>query len=301
MRTLLLCLPFTIGLSPAFVQAQKPSPKFSWVTPPPKSIPPRIVQAKFRSQANQADVGYCILLPLGYEDPASESQRYPVIYWLHGGRPGSEWKAANMAPYFLKAMQAGTLPPVIYVFPNGGRLSHYDHEGFQGEQAFLELIEHIDGTYRTIASRAGRAVEGFSQGGRGTGRYMLKHPELFCSAAPMGGGHQHELRISENNGAESESLTISPAWNNTWDLAKRFAESGQQQPRILVVDGDADFNFEANQQWHEHLTNCGIKSEFIIVPGAKHSAKEVYDQVGDQIIQFHVESFRQTGALPAAE
>ena len=65
------------------------------------------------------------------------------------------------------------------------------------------------------------------------------------------------------------------------------------------VDGDADFNFEANKEWHEHLTKLGIKNEFIIVPGAKHSATEVYDAVGQQVMQFHVESFRQSGALKA--
>ena len=42
------------------------------------------------------------------------------------------------------------------------------------------------GTYRTIAERSGRGIEGFSQGGRGTVRYMFNHPELFCSAAPGG-------------------------------------------------------------------------------------------------------------------
>ena len=31
-----------------------------------------------------------------------------------------------------------------------------------------ELIPHIDATYRTVAERGGRGLEGFSQGGRGT-------------------------------------------------------------------------------------------------------------------------------------
>ena len=77
-----------------------------------------------------------------------------------------------------------------------------DHRCIDGATAaafIKELIPHIDKTYRTIASRKGRAIEGFSQGGRGTARHMFKYPELFCSVAPMGGGHQHEKRISENN------------------------------------------------------------------------------------------------------
>ncbi len=28
---------------------------------------------------------------------------------------------------------------------------------------------------------------------------MFKYPELFCSAVPIAGGHQHEKRVSEHN------------------------------------------------------------------------------------------------------
>jgi endo-1,4-beta-xylanase len=38
-----------------------------------------------------------------------------------------------------------------------------------GESVFVrELIPHIDATYRTWGTREGRALEGYSQGGRGT-------------------------------------------------------------------------------------------------------------------------------------
>ena len=95
-------------------------------------------------------------------------------------------------------------------------MSHYDYKKWLGETAFVkELIPHIDQTYRTIADRSGRGLEGFSQGGRGTARIMFRYPELFDSAAPMGGGHQHEKRISENNGRESKNLVFDPPDNNT--------------------------------------------------------------------------------------
>ncbi len=59
-----------------------------------------------------------------------------------------------------------------------------------------EVIPHIDKTYRTIGKREGRAIEGFSQGGRGTTRIMFKYPELFCSAAPGGQGAGEETFCS---------------------------------------------------------------------------------------------------------
>jgi len=171
---------------------------FKWVNDFPKDKYPGLRHATFRSPSMNVEVGYCVYLPPGYDAAENQARRYPVVYWLHGGRPGSETKVIGLTPFFDKAIKKGEVPPAIYVFPNGGIVSHYDYPILKspGETVFIrELIPHIDATYRTVASRNGRAVEGFSQGGRGTARYLFKYPELFCSAAPMGGGHQHEKRI----------------------------------------------------------------------------------------------------------
>jgi hypothetical protein len=37
-------------------------------------------------------------------------RRYPVVYYLHGGRPGSELLGAGMAACVAAAMEAGTVP-----------------------------------------------------------------------------------------------------------------------------------------------------------------------------------------------
>jgi len=291
--------------SPLLAQNQEPPKKkpkkpapFQWVNPLPQNVHPRVQHRTFESDANKTKVGYAILLPKQYDK--SPNKKFPVVYWLHGGRPGGEHKSVSMAPYFDKAMSSGKVPAMIYVFPNGGKLSHYDHGDSKGETAFLELIKHIDSTYRTIDARSGRAIEGFSQGGRGTGRYMFKHANLFCSAAPMGGGHQHEKRISENNGVESEHVTIVPATNNTWDLAKRYSMSDTHRLRILIVVGDKGFNFETNKEWHAHLDALDIEHEFVIAPDVPHSSRKVYDVLGTKVMDFHVESFRQSGAIQAA-
>lgn len=188
-----------------YAQQDKKEATFKWVNPFPKGKYPGLSHGTLRSTANNVDVGYCIYLPPGYDAPENKDRRYPVVYWLHGGRPGGETKVISLTPHFDDAMKKGIVPPMMYVFPNGGIVSHYDYPKLKslGETAFIkELIPHIDKNYRTIAAREGRALEGFSQGGRGTARYMFNYPELFCSAAPMGGGHQHEKRISENTGDE---------------------------------------------------------------------------------------------------
>jgi len=166
---------------------------FSWVSPlaNPESaksgLPQTVRHATFKSASMGIDVGYYIYLPPGYE---SAKERYPVVYHLHGGRPGGEGKAVRLASYVDKAIAAGMIKPTIYVFPNGGPVSWYDMPAMKdglGESVFVkELVPHIDATYRTWGTREGRALEGYSQGGRGTTRIMFKHPQLLLSVAPGG-------------------------------------------------------------------------------------------------------------------
>jgi hypothetical protein len=61
-------------------------------------------------------------------------------------------------------------------------------------------------TGREEAFSTGRGIEGFSQGGRGTVRYMFAHPELFCSAAPGGSGLGAERAQANDNGVETSSF-----------------------------------------------------------------------------------------------
>jgi enterochelin esterase-like enzyme len=273
--------------------AAKPK-EFHWVTPKPKTGTPGLNHAVFDSPSNGQKVGYYVDLPPGYDDPKNAQRRYPVVYALHGGRPGGEDKYLSIVPVVHEAMTAGKVPPAIYVFPNGGVVSHYDYPKLKafGETAFIkELIPHVDRTYRTIASREGRAIEGFSQGGRATARDMFKYPELFCSAAPMGGGHQYEKHIAENGGDEG-AYQFEPG-NNTYDLAERYSKSSHPWVRILVVVGDQDANYQPNLEWTLHLQKLGITYRKRILPGVPHSQKLVYEQAGLEIMKFHADNFAE--------
>lgn len=267
---------------------------FRWVNKLPTERTPLLKHGTFHSAANQTEVGYYIYLPPGYDAAENVTRRYPVVYYLHGGRPGGENKSINMAAVFDAAMKAGRVPPMIYVFVNGGAMSHYDFPAQKsfGETAFVkELIPHIDAAYRTIAERAGRGLEGFSQGGRGTARIMFKFPELFCSTAPMGGGHQHELHAAEHDGRETSGVQFEPG-NNSYDLARKYVPRMQKFPmRILVGVGMQDMNYEANLDWMRHLESLGIPCERAIAGDAPHSAVACYRNLGDRVMRFHAQSF----------
>lgn len=294
LRIAFVCI-FALCLTATTQAQQKPKKKpapFRWVNPLKAELP-GASHHTFRSPSMKIDVGYVIYLPPAYEKDTET--RFPVVYYLHGGRPGSEIKSVGLIPKIHAAMMAKKVAPAIYVFVNGGPVSHYNYpkkENGMGEDVFInELIPHIDKTYRTIADRAGRGIEGFSQGGRGTARIMLKHPDLFCSAAPGGGGYETEKRISENHGKESEALIFAEGYN-TWDLARAYAKNPSPKFRILIHVGTKGFNYENNLAYMKFLESLNIEFERLIVPEAPHSAKVIYEKQGETIMKFHAESFR---------
>lgn len=299
MRLLVFCILVTFAVTPALAQTAPKEAPFSWVAPMThpdwaKTILPSSVRhATFKSPSMGIDVGYYIYLPPGYEtgrDP------YPVVYHLHGGRPGAENKAVRLAGYVDKAVQKGVIKPTIYVFPNGGPVSWYDMPEMSqamGESVFVqELIPHIDATYRTWGTREGRALEGYSQGGRGTTRIMFKHPDRFLSVAPGGSGYGPEKTIQENDGYESEKLRFLPVGYNAWDLAKAYAELRDRPPlNILIWDGTRCFNYEFNLKYSAYITQLGIPHDFLSIPDVPHTATGSYDMKGDDIMTHHQKIF----------
>ena len=277
-------------------EKKKTPPPFAWINPLPENHHPALSHAIFRSPSMNIDVGYAILFPPSYEsDP---EKRFPVVYYLHGGRPGSEAKSVKLAESIHDAMK-GKKPVAesIYVFVNGGPVSHYnmpDDPAAQGADVFInELIPHIDATYRTIAEREARGIEGFSQGGRGTMRLSLRHPDLFCSAAPGGGGYETEKKISESGGYESENLKFAEG-DNVWDLARRYVEGDSPKVRWLVYVGTEGFNYQNNLDYMKHLDSLRIKYQKLIVPGVDHSGFRIYEKKVKRIVRFHAKNFARS-------
>jgi len=287
------CLVNTVCAQKSAIK-KKPQP-FRWVNPLKQEYV-GVTHATFKSPSMQLDVGYCIYLPDAYGKAGNEDLQFPVVYYLHGGRPGSELKSVRLATYIHKHVSSGAVPPMIYVFVNGGPVSHYNlpkREKAMGEDVFVkELIPHVDATYRTIADRKSRGIEGFSQGGRGTTRIMFKHPHLFCSAAPGGAGQATEKRISEENGHENDNLVFAPGYN-TWDLARKYAQIPEPSLQILVHVGTKGFNYENNLEYMTFLESLKIPFDRLIVPDVPHSAQKIYEQRGLDLMKFHAESFRR--------
>ena len=127
--TLLLALAISVPSQAQQNKTKKAKPTmadFKWVNPPTKwqvenSMPPGVSHHTFKSESMDLDVGYYIYRPEAYEKQPDRA--FPVVFHLHGGRPGSESKSYKLATYVDAAIKAGDVQPTIYVFPNGGPMS----------------------------------------------------------------------------------------------------------------------------------------------------------------------------------
>ena len=175
-----------------FVQnAEAQTSSVKWNNPSIANAPAGIQHQSFFSQSMQTDVGYTVYVPPGY---ATSNQSYPVIYFLHGIN-GNEWNYHSSTSGNQNALPAliesGQVAPAIVIFVNGGKgLNYINASGSCAStkacpetMIITELIPDVDARFRTIASREGRAIQGFSMGGIGASYYGVKYPQLFSSVA----------------------------------------------------------------------------------------------------------------------
>lgn len=144
-----------------------------------------------------------VYLPPGYD--SAPQRRYPVVYLLAGfnGRgtvflndtPGDE----NIAQRLDRLIGSGAVAPMIVVMPDcltrlgGSQYINSSATGRYEDHLVQELVPHIDRSYRTLASRAARAVSGKSSGGYGALMLAMRHPDVFGLAASHSGDLYFEL------------------------------------------------------------------------------------------------------------
>lgn len=256
---------------------------------------PNLHYKTFESKTVQEKVSYLLFLPPGYE--AAVAQRYPVVYWLHG-IGGSQQGVPAMAARLTEAIEEQKCPAMIVVFVNGMIRSGYadspDGKIPVETVSLKELIPHIDTTYRTVATREGRIVEGFSMGGGGAAKWGFKYPEIFGTVSILAGA----MWDPAGPGRGPQAMTDIPA-DNPWLLVDRNSASIRGRTAVRVVVGGADGLKETNTKFHQKLDSLGIAHEFHIIPDAPHSPNPLYDGLGEANWKFWSASLARTNIAPA--
>ncbi|MFZ2642572.1 MAG: alpha/beta hydrolase-fold protein [Verrucomicrobiia bacterium] len=255
-------------------QPKKPQEvlKGEWLDPD-QSAPNGTQYKTFHSAVIGSNVSYLVWLPPGYE---RGTKRYPVIYWLHGRSKNQRTGALIFVPQVEAAIKEGLLPPVIVVSVNGVGPSYYldaPNGRLPVESVIIkDLIPHVDRTYRTIARREGRVIEGYSMGGFGAARLGFKFPELFGTVVVSAGALQN------SNGFNPEEHPKQLARKNAGKLRKT---------RIHIGCGSLDGLLPTNLELHRLLQQLGIEHSYQVVPDMAHDSALYYEKLGTKVFEFH--------------
>jgi len=256
----------------------------------------------FRSPAAGAEVSFHIYAPPAYA--ADPDRRFPVVYWLHGSGGGVSG-ISRLSSLVDEAVATGRVQPFLLVFVNGLRMGMY--VDWANGRAPLETVivqelrPHVDANWRTIATREGRLLDGFSMGGYGAGRFGFRYPELFRSVSMMGAGPMQETleRTPRASRVQAEDL-LRDVYGGGQDRfravsPRRYAEQNAatlaRDSRLRLVIGDLDETLENNRDFHEHLTRLGIPHDWIVLPGVGHDPFQVLTALGDRQWAFYREAF----------
>jgi enterochelin esterase-like enzyme len=267
------------------------------VTPPARA--PRVESHTFESNAAKANVSYHLYTPEIYD--SEKERRFPVLYWLHGsggGRAG----IAPVSAWFVAAIREGKIPPMLVVFPNGLASSMWcdSKDGAVPMETIVvkELLPHIDATFRTIATREGRIVEGFSMGGYGAARLGFKCPQHFGAVSILAGGPL-DLDFAgpraTGNPAERERI-LKDTFGGDLDyyrsqnpilVAQQQADAVRGKVRVRMAGGARDNTGPLNRAYSEQLKKLNIAHTFTIVPGVGHDTRALLKGLEEENWEFY--------------
>ena len=141
-----------------------------------------IDRASFTSSALPGEGSFLVYLPPGY---ASTTQRYPVLYLLHG-RNGhaTAFLEVGIQESLDRLIHDRAIPPMIAVMiQDRSGLDNWRNVGGRHSETYVvEVQELIDRMLPTIATRSGRAIAGSSMGGFGAMHVALANPYRFAVA-----------------------------------------------------------------------------------------------------------------------
>ena len=218
---------------------------------PDAKLAGRVEQHTYHSTVTNREEPYRIYLPPGYD---SSDQSYPVLYLIHGlPYDESHWDNLGADDIADANIQAGGLPPFIIVMPGAAPDSIFvttagGEHSLEG-QIVIDLIPHVDATYRTQTVREGRAIGGISRGGVWSLEIGLRHADMFAAV----GGHSPALKYN-----------LAPQMYDPFYLLE---EPGVSDLRIYLDAGDTDWALQDTQRLHEAISAKGIPSQFVVHPG----------------------------------
>lgn len=203
-----------------------------------------------------------VYTPPGY-DPQGD-KTYPVLYLIHGATDTHEtWFKVGRMNFILDNLIAdGKAEPMIVVMPYANTGMTYLAKPIaapQGsgvnvfnEEIVKEIIPYVEKNYKTQSGAAGRAIAGFSRGGRQTLDAGLARPDVFsyvCGFAPAA----NVENLDNGSYASADDLKkLNLLWlscgvddglyQRTLDFAKKLDEMGVPYESMYTPGGHTWMN-----------------------------------------------------------
>ena len=223
----------------------------------------------FKGQKTAIEQPLTVILPQGY----NSSVRYNVVYVLHGFS-GNHTDWSNLTEIERLADHYN----VIIVNPDGNYGSWYvDSEVDNASQyeTYIadDVVNFIDNTYATNASKSGRAITGLSMGGFGALHIAINNPERFAAVSGISAGVDvrpfsaefdlaNVLGSYAQNKARWDDIAIInnlhkiAAGNTAW-------KKGDDSLAIMLDIGVDDFFIEQNRALHHAMLAMRIRHDYI--------------------------------------
>ena len=210
---------------------------------------------------------YGVALPPGYDQ--NPTQRYPVIFLLHGGHGSpTSWFEKDKGAALVTLQQlyaAGKLPPSIIITPDGndrrGSSRYWDPQYIDGPNGKVvtavgnELVKVVQSRYRTLAAPDFWAMGGLSSGAWGAlnvGLHNLNHFSILFS---------HSGYFRDKSGPRNSPI----------NFVRKLSAQERQKLRIYMDAGKSDTSsMKENQQFQQILNQLKIKNVRREFPG-EHS------------------------------
>lgn len=227
-----------------------------------------------------------ILLPVDYE---SSTDRYPVLYLLHGlGDDHTAWAyMTNLSGYASRYK-------IIIAMPDGGR-SFYVNSAANPKEKFEDSIVQdfmplVDKTYRTIPLPRSRAVAGLSMGGYGAAFLGLKHYKKFAALGAFSAAIGLSRPAAQMNGPNGQPNPIAAMFGqpnsddrkarDPFDLVEKVPMA--EMPAIYIACGGQDFLIASNREFVDLLSKKKIPYEYREISPRGHT----WDFWDDHIHEF---------------
>ncbi len=196
-----------------------------------------------------------VVLPPGYD--REPSRRYPVVYALHGYSIGAEqWIKEIHLPQTAEGAFASGTPEMIIVLPdsknehNGAFYSNSVTTGNFENFIADELVDFIDGRYRTLARPESRGLVGHSMGGYGASRIGIRRAERFgalylmapCCQSAMGarGLTAEQVKQLEALPSAEAAASLPFGQRGTLALASAWSPNPTRPPLYIDLPVDAE-------------------------------------------------------------